>query len=96
MRDAIYRKPHNRNMILYAKGRFGRHELELGMRRSHRRCSMKKDILKISQNSQDNNWCQSPFLIKLQASAKFLRPPFFIKQLWYLHFSCQNSLNNCL
>ena len=36
---------------------------------SHQRCSVKKVLLKISQNSQENTCTRAFFLIKLQASA---------------------------
>ena len=36
-------------------------------RRRHRRCSMKKGILKISQNSQENNCVGISFFVKLKA-----------------------------
>ena len=36
---------------------------------SHRRCSMIKGSLEISQNSQENTCARVPFLIKLQASS---------------------------
>ena len=38
-------------------------------RSSHRRCSIKKVILEIPQNSQEQNCARASFLIKLQASA---------------------------
>ena len=40
-------------------------------RKTHRRCSVKKDILKISQNSQENTCARVSFLIKLQANTFF-------------------------
>ena len=38
-------------------------------RSSHRRCSARKGILRISQNSQEDNCPTASFLIKLQAEA---------------------------
>ena len=47
-------------------------------RSSHRRCSVKKVFLKISQNSQENTCARVSFLIKLQASG--LRPATLLKK----------------
>ena len=47
------------------------------------RCSVKKVLLKILQNSQENPCAGVVSLIKLQASG-FLRTPFFIELLWWL------------
>ena len=49
-----------------------------GLRSSHRRCSVKKAFLEISQNSQENTCARASFLIKLQvAPATLLK-----KKLW--------------
>ena len=50
-----------------------------------------KVFLKISQNWEDNTCVRFSFLIKLQASAQFLRTPFFQNPcgwllLWYLNW----------
>ena len=47
-------------------------------RSSHQRCSVKKEFLEISQNSQENICVRVTFLIKLQACnfVKLLRTPF--------------------
>ena len=45
-------------------------------RSSHQRCSVKKDVLKNLQNSQENTCPRVSFLIKLQASCQ---SPFFNK-----------------
>ena len=39
------------------------------LRSSHRRCSIKKGFLKISQNSQENTLARVSFIIKMQAEA---------------------------
>ena len=39
-------------------------------RSSHRRCSLKKVFLEISQNSQENTCARVSFLMKLQASGQ--------------------------
>ena len=59
-----------------------------------RRCSVKKVLLKISQNSQENTCARVCFLVKLQNEnltqvffvnfAKFSRTAFFTKHLWWL------------
>ena len=49
-----------------------------------RRCSVKKVFLEISQNSQESTCARVSFLIKLQASAKFLRTPFLTEHLRWL------------
>ena len=49
---------------------------------SHRRCSVKKVYLEISQNSQENTCARLSFLIKLQTSACNL----FKKRLWRRFF----------
>ena len=46
---------------------------------SHLRCSVKKGVLRISQNSQENACARDSFLIKLQARASTLLK----KSLWY-------------
>ena len=56
-------------------------------RSSHRRCSVRKGVLKNSQNSQENTCARASFLIKLQASAwiplaKWLSVPLRTKWLW--------------
>ena len=61
-------------------------------RSSHRRCSVKKVFLKISQNSQENTCDRVSFLIKLQVChrcfpvnfVKFLRTHFFTERLRWL------------
>ena len=61
-------------------------------RSSHRRCSVKKVFLKISQNSQENTCDRVSFLIKLQVChrcfpvnfVKFLRTHFFTEHLRWL------------
>ena len=47
------------------------------------RCSLKR-FLEISQNSQENTSARVSFLIKLQASVKFLRTPFLKEHHWWL------------
>ena len=64
------------------------------------RCSVKKALLEISQNSQKNTCARVPFSTKRPAtllkkrlwhrcfsvnSVKFLRTPFYIEHLWWLH-----------
>ena len=46
------------------------------------RCSMKKVLLEILQNSQENTCARASFLIKLQACSLFLRTPFLTEHLW--------------
>ena len=43
------------------------HANALSSRSNHRRCSVKKVFLEISQNSQENTCARVSFLIKLQA-----------------------------
>ena len=49
------------------------------------RCSVKKMLLEISQNSQENNCARVSFLIKLQASGFFWIPFFLIVEVSFLH-----------
>ena len=51
------------------------------------RCSVKKVLLEVSQNSRENTCARVSFSIKLQAScefAKFLRTPFLTEHLRWL------------
>ena len=59
------------------------HEVSTPCRSSHQRCSLKKRVLRISQNSQENTCKRASFLIKglwhrccPVNFAKFLRTPF--------------------
>ena len=52
------------------------------IRRSYRKCSVKKVFLKISQNSQVNTCARYYFLINLQARSATL----LIKRIWYRCF----------
>ena len=56
----------------------------LKIRNSHGRCSVKKEFLKISQNSQENTWARVLFLINLQAS-----PATSLKETLAQVFSCE-------
>ena len=56
----------------------------LKIRNSHGRCSVKKEFLKISQNSQENTWVRVLFLINLQAS-----PATSLKETLTQVFSCE-------
>ena len=51
-------------------------------RRSHRRCSLKKGVLKNFANSQESTCVRVSFLIKLQAGPAFLLK----KRLWHMCF----------
>ena len=54
----------------------------LWFRTSHQKCSIKKVLLKLSQNSQENTCARASFLIKLQASGcNFIK-----KRLWHRCF----------
>ena len=53
-------------------------------RSSHRRCSIRKGVLEISQNSQENTCARVSFLIKLQASGNFAK-----KETLAQVFSCE-------
>ena len=61
-------------------------------RSSHQRCSVRKMLLEISQNSQENNCARVSFLIKLCARVSFLiklqAPPATLlkKRLWHRCF----------
>ena len=44
-------------------------------RSSHRKCSIKREFLEISQNSQENTCTRVSFLIKLPETLCFLRTP---------------------
>ena len=64
-------------------------------RSSHTRCSVKKGVLRITQNSQENTCAKVSFLIKLQASgqslffnkvAGFRHATLLKKRLWHRRF----------
>ena len=54
--------------ILNGQTFISRNKVARMFRCSHRRCSVKKVFLEISQNSQENTCARVSFLIKLQAS----------------------------
>ena len=54
------------------------------IRSSHQRYSVKKGVLKISQNSRENTSARVSFLIKLQASCNFIK-----KETLAEVFSCE-------
>ena len=62
-------------------------QLSFRDRSSHQKCSMKKVLLEISQNSQENTCTSVSFLIKLQAIG--LRPPTLLKKRLWQVFSCE-------
>ena len=51
------------------------------------RCSVKKMLLEISQNSQENNCARVSFLIKLQASGFFWIPFFLIVEVSLIKYT---------
>ena len=55
------------------------------LRSIHRRCSVRKDVLEISQDSQENTCARASFLIKLQASGS----NFIKKETLAQVFSCE-------
>ena len=60
--------------------------LENIFRRRYRRCSVKKAILEILENSQENTCARVSFLIKLQAN--IIRPASLLKKsIWHRCFS---------
>ena len=76
------------------------------IRSSHRRCSVKKVLLEISQNSQENICASVSFLMKLQAWGlchkcfsvnfeNFLKIPFFKEQFYERYTSNKKQLFYC-
>ena len=69
-------------------------------RSNHRRCSLKKSVRRISQNSEKNTCARVSFLIKLQAEHLFWKNNscgfFWIYFLQRLHVKFWNSISfNC-
>ena len=60
-------------------------------RSSHRRCSVKKVFLKISQNFEENTCARISFLIKLQAF-HFIAPKYTSKPSGDCVWNCYNKL----
>ena len=60
-------------MIIYSNYFVEVHEVLHCVRSSHRRLSVRKDVIRTPQNSQKNTCARASFLIKLQASGLIIK-----------------------